>query len=202
MKKTWPLITTATFTAILLAGCSSGDSTPENGDASSQAGTASASTSTGAPDEADSAEAKSKAGVASVDLSKVFVEQEFQLPGTKDETKFGIHSLVVDGDTMKLKIVMTPDFSSITDSETVSLFKMTGESGTQPLLIDRENLKEYSVIRDGPKQWTADRVFTESSNGEPAVWWGVYAAPEDDIDSVDIRVLDGMPEFTNVPIER
>lgn len=196
MKSTWPLITTAAFAAILLAGCSAWDSATEEESRSSQAGSANAS------DDVDQAASNEDAGVADVDLGQVFVEQEYQLPGTKDHTKFGVHSLVVDGDTMKLTVVMTPDFSSRSASETVSLFDMTGSSSPSPVLIDRENLKEYSVIRDGPTSWAADAVYTKVTNGEPAVWWGVYAAPEDDIDTVDIRVMDGMPEFTKVPIQR
>ena len=196
MKKTWPLITTAAFAAALLAGCSAGDSTAEDAAGSSQPASASAS------DDVDQAASNADAGVADVDLSKVFVEQEYELPGTKNKTNFGVHSLVVDGETMKLTLVMTPDFSSKSASDTISLFHMTGSSSPAPVLLDRENLKDYSVIRDGPHSWAADAVYTKTVNGEPAVWWGVFAAPEDDIDAVDIRVLDGMPEFTNVPIQR
>lgn len=30
----------------------------------------------------------------------------------------------------------------------------------------------------------------------------MYAAPEDEIDTVDLRLFGDLPEFTNVPIER
>lgn len=206
MKKTWPLVTTAAFAAMMLAGCSAGDPKPESdGDSSSVAtegtGSSAPSTASSSGDDGQDVAKDSGVGIATMDTTKVLAEQEYQLPGTKDKTTFGIQSLVVEGDTMKLTMVMTPDFSSVSDSKTISLFDMAGEGGN-PLLIDRENLKEYSVIRQSHRKWTAERVYTRTVNGEPALWWGKYAAPEDDIDAVDIRVLDGMPEFTNVPIER
>lgn len=34
------------------------------------------------------------------------------------------------------------------------------------------------------------------------LWFGGYAAPEDEIDSIDLRVIDELPEFTDVPITR
>lgn len=196
MKKTWPLITTTAFAAILLAGCSAGEPKPENTGASSPA-TASAS----GDDGQDVAE-DSGVGIATMDTTKVLAEQEYQLPGTKDKVTFGVQSLEVEGETMKLTLVMTPDFSSVSASETIPMYHMTGDSTFNVQLIDRGNLKEYSVIRQSSDRWTVDYLHTKTTNGEPVIWWGMYAAPEDDIETVDVRLFGDMPEFTNVPIER
>lgn len=205
MKRTWPLITTVALAAILLAGCSAGDSTPKSDGSAQQASiaettTAGDATASGQP--AEQAQGESGAGVDTVDTSKVLAEQVHTIPGTQDKTTFGVLSLKVKGKTMVLKMAMTPDFQSMSQSDAVSVYKMAGEDTLSPTLLDREHLKEYSIPRDGAKEWATDVVYTKTTNGEPAVWWGVYAAPEDDIKAVDIRVLDGMPEFTNVPIQR
>ena len=199
MNRTWSLITTVALAATLLAGCSAGDSTPQGGDASQQASIA-ASESTGSGQPAEQAPGDSGAGVDAVDTSKVLAKQVYKIPGSQDKTTFGVLSLKVQGKTMVLKMAMTPYFASTSQSETVNLFEMAGEQTMWPRLEDRANLKEYSIIAS--HQWASDVVSTKAANGEPAVWWGVYAAPEDDIKAVDIRVMDGMPEFTNVPIQR
>lgn len=199
MNRTWPLITTVALAATLLAGCSAGDSTAKSAGSSQQASIA-ASDSTGSGQPAEKAPGDSGAGVDAVDTSKVLAEQVYRIPGSQDKTKFGVLSLKVEGQTMVLKMAMTPDFASISQSETVNLFEMAGEHTMWPRLEDRGNLKEYSIIDS--HRWAADVTSITAANGKPAIWWGVYAAPEDDIKAVDIRVLDGMPEFTNVPIQR
>ncbi|MGP5316290.1 hypothetical protein [Arthrobacter rhombi] len=196
MKSTWPLFVTVALAATLLSGCSAGDSEPKS-DAPSPAATASASS-----DDGGNVAEDSGVGVAEMDTTKVLAEQEYQLPGTKDKTTFGVQSLKVEGETMKLTLVMTPDFSSVSDSETLRMYKLTGDDAFEPLLIDRDHLKEYSVISESSKKWTVDHLKTKTTNGEPVIWWGMYAAPEDEIDTVDLRLFGDLPEFTNVPIER
>ena len=85
----------------------------------------------------------------------------------------------------------------------VSVYDIVGHAGRfAPTLVDRDNLKEYDIVGGAPTEWSSDTVYTKVTNGDPMVWWGVYAAPQDDIDTVDIRVLDELPEFTDVPITR
>lgn len=186
MKSTWPLIATTALAATLLAGCSAGDSKPEGAGASSQSAPVNASA-------GDAAKGESL---------QVLGKQQFELPGTNDKVTVGVHSLVADGDTMKLTLVLTPDFASVEESETVSIFKITDPWYLSPRLIDRENHKEYSIVSDSSnKRWQVD-TMSKTTNGEPIIWWGIYAAPEDDIDTVDLRVLGGMADFTQVPIRR
>ncbi|MGP5163648.1 hypothetical protein ACTXK2_05890 [Arthrobacter rhombi] len=107
-----------------------------------------------------------------MDTTKVLAEQEYQLPGTKDKTTFGVQSLKVEGETMKLTLVMTPDFSSVSDSETLRMYKLTGDDAFEPLLIDRDHLKEYSVMSESSKKWAVDHLKTKTTTGEPVIWGG------------------------------
>lgn len=141
-------------------------------------------------------------GVNTIDTAQVLAEQTYQIPGTEDEATFGVHSLVVEGDVMRLYLTYTPDFASAEDDEVVTLWDLVDPWKFRPVLIDRENLKEYSVISDTGQDWSLGAQDVETVNGGTAVWWGVYAAPEDDIDTFDLRILEGMPEFTDVPITR
>jgi hypothetical protein len=141
--------------------------------------------------------------VADVDPADVLAEQTYTVPGSDDTATIGVHSLTVDGDVMTLRLVFTPDFSSVSDSDAVSVYDIVGHAGRfAPMLVDRENLKEYDIVGGSPTEWTSDTVYTQVTNGDPMIWWGVYAAPEDDINTVDIRALDELPEFTDVPITR
>ncbi|MGP9837321.1 hypothetical protein [Arthrobacter sp. 179] len=186
MKSTWPLITTVTLSAALLVGCSGGDSDPEDAEASSRTAPATASAGEAAPG----------------DSHQVLAKQEYELPGTNDQVTVGIKSLVVDGDTMKLTLVLTPEFSSLGETDQVSISKITDPWYLSPRLIDREHHKEYSIVSDTfNKRWQVD-TMSNTTNGEPIIWWGIYAAPEDGIDSVDLRIFGDMPDFTNVPIQQ
>lgn len=198
MNTRWSISATLALSIVLLAGCSDEDSAQTATDGTEQ------SAPTGDSDEQQPAMGNSNAGVAErVDTSEVLVEQEYQHLGTEDSFTIGVHSLQVDGDIMTLKLVLTPDFASVEDSEKLSIFDMYDPTSyMQPLLLDRENLKEYSMISDTGQDWRIDTVETKTLNNEPVVWWGVYSAPQDDIGEVDIRIFDDMPEFTNVPVQR
>ena len=123
-------------------------------------------------------------------------------PGTNDKVNIGVQSLQVEGQTMTLQLVLTPEFTSISDSEAVSIYAATGSTRFNPKLIDRENLKEYSLISDTGQDWATNRATTKTTNHEPVIWWGFYAAPEDNNDAFELRVLDAMAEFTDVPVTR
>jgi hypothetical protein len=118
----------------------------------------------------------------------------------------GIQSLTVEDETMVLRLVITPDFASASDDEPVTLGDAMDVGaeffGVSLRLIDRENLKEYSVIHDNADWWASASGEVEAVNGEPMYAFAVFAAPEDDIDAIDVRLSEQWPEFTDVPIER
>lgn len=149
----------------------------------------------------------SGAGVAE-QASEVIVEQTVVArPGAPDEqATVGVQSLTVEGDAMVLRLVVTPDFAAASDSEKISLGDVWGESalrfGVTLRLLDRDNLKEHSVVTDTSGERWASSADVSSSNGKPMHAFAVFAAPEDDIDSVDVRLQENRPEFTDVPITR
>jgi hypothetical protein len=139
--------------------------------------------------------------VAEIDPADVLVEQTVHRPGNPDDQlTLGVLSLRVEGAVMVLHVVVTPHFASVDEHETVSSFDVFRPRRFAPVLVDRTNLKEYSVISDNGSYWVSEGV--ESRNGEPMVLWAVYAAPEDDIDTIEVRVADSWPPFLDVPIER
>lgn len=191
-----PLVLAA---ALGLTACSSQDQPAEfdQGD-----GTGTAEEGDAAADSDDGDSGSSSVGIDEIDASEVLAEQTYEVPGTDDAATFGVHSLVVEGDIMTLWLTYTPDFGSVEAGDTVNLFDMVDPMKFRPVLVDRQNLKEYLPISDNGQDWSISSLDVEAVNGETAVWWGVYAAPEDDIDTFDLRIFDDMPEFTDVPITR
>ena len=173
--------------ALLLTGCSGSDEpSPVQGADQTNSGAAVAERST-----------------------EVIVEQTVADPAAPDDqVTIGVQSLTVEGTTMVLRLIVTPDFASTSDSEEISLADAWGTGalrfGVTLRLLDRENLKEYSVIADTSGQrWASDNSDEVSStNGEPMYVFAVFAAPEDDIDSVDLLLREVWPEFSDVPITR
>lgn len=142
-----------------------------------------------------------KAGVEKVDPNDVIVKQDVKVPGSnEDKVTVAIHSLEVEGKTQTLTLVVTPHFQSVEDDAAISIYDAWGENGFAPQLIDTDNLKVYSPISDTYDEWTSDSVFTETTNNQPVTAWAVFKAPENDIDSVDIRLQESWPKFTDVPI--
>ncbi|WP_417233311.1 hypothetical protein [Arthrobacter sp.] len=204
MSSARPAILSVVLAAALLTGCSSGGSSGDQQGTEAATGAPSGSAGTASSSAGAASGADSGVGVESADTSKVLAQQEYTLPGTKDSVKLGVQSLVVEGKTMVLKLVVTPEFSSVGDNEPVSIYDATGGGSAYiaPKLVDRENLKEYSLIHDGATSWSTEIVTTDTTNHQPVIWWGVYAAPEDDVKTMDLRTMPGVPEFTNVPIQR
>ncbi|PFG40748.1 hypothetical protein ATJ97_3282 [Georgenia soli] len=207
MKRRAPIAVATAVVVALLTSCSAsggGDTAAgTSGTSAGKEGVSKAGQDPSAGGGGEDSAGGTSAGVADVDPADVLVEQAYTVPGSEDTATIGVHSLVVDGDVMTLRLVLTPEFSSVSDTEAVSVHDIVGHAGRfAPMLVDREHLKEYDIVGGGPTEWTSDNVYTKVTNGEPMVWWGVYAAPQDDIDTVDVRVLDELPEFTDVPITR
>lgn len=144
---------------------------------------------------------KATADVEDIDPQDVIAKEDVKVPGSKeDKVTVAIHSLEVEGKTQTLTMVVTPHFKSVGDDEKISIYDTWGENRFFPQLIDADNLKVYSPIADTYDEWTSDSVYTETTNNQPMTAWAVFKAPENDIDSVDIRVQESWPKFTDVPI--
>lgn len=137
------------------------------------------------------------------DPAAVLAEQTVTLPTSpQDEVTWGVLSLRVQGQTMTLRMAVTPRFGTVGADGVVSLFDCLQRSAFRPVLVDLDNLKEYSVIGSAPSRWSSDAASSRVRNGHPMFVWAVYAAPEDDIDTITLRVADWWPPIVDVPIER
>ncbi|GAB3191467.1 hypothetical protein GCM10027061_19240 [Nesterenkonia suensis] len=134
------------------------------------------------------------------ELAEPLAVQEHHFPDSDLTVAVGVHSPEVSGETMTVRVSLTP-LEASDGAETVSLVDLTTVHRMLPTVVGRENLKECRVIRDGATWWSASAGRLRTAPGEPMVWWDVYAAPEDTVDAVDIRVFDNLPEFTDVPVE-
>jgi hypothetical protein len=177
----------AALCVLAITGCSSPqDSDSKDKDASADGG---------------SGKDGAKPGVENIDPDDVIAKQDVKVPGSKEnKVTVGIHSLKVKGKTQTLTIVITPHFRSAADDDAISVFDVWGENRFYPQLIDAGNLKVYSPISDTYDDWVSDSVLTETTNNQPMTAWAVFKAPENDIDSVDIRLQESWPKFTDVPI--
>lgn len=184
MRASTRLAALALAGALTLAGCtSSADDEPGAGSAGP-----------GAEQDADppadgDAQPTGVIGVDFPDPDDVIADATFAAPGTQDDVRVGIESLTVRGDFIELRLVFTPLYGD----EPVSVFSMLGESSNIDL-IDRANLKEY---REG---YGTDPVDARAAQGESVGYQVFYAAPEDDIDVVDVKVHDSWPVFEDVPL--
>jgi hypothetical protein len=188
--RTRTAVVLAIASVLLLGACSDGDEAPPPGQQQSAASE-------------EAVESDSDAGAAQFDPEDVIVEQTYALTERpEDAVTVGIQSLVVDGPVTTLTMVVTPDFASVSDDEAVSLFDINEETLFRPTLLDRANLKEYSVITDGGVAWASDNVETRTRNGTPMRVFATFAAPEDDIDAIEVSFRSVWTPFTDVPIQQ
>lgn len=141
------------------------------------------------------------ARVDTLDPEDVIVSETFPLTSNPDDkTTIGVQSLTVEGKTMILRLVVTPEFASVSKSDEIRLDKAF-DNEYRPRLIDREHLKVYSVISEAGTDFAAP-YSRETVNFTPTQAWFAFAAPEDEIETIDLRVHPDWPEFLDIPITR
>lgn len=198
MKNRIQLLGVGAVALLALAGCSAPAPAPTAA-ATQEAATQDAATQdAGAPTaQAPSTDATGTAEAPSVaSVGDPLVTQEFTVPMTKNKVEVAIHSLKVHGKVMELTMTVTPHFTQPTTSEPMNYWDVFNQSTTGPQLIDRVNLKEYHPVK------VPSSTGLTTLNNTPMVWVGWYAAPQDPIETIDIRVMDGVPNFLNVPVTR
>lgn len=117
----------------------------------------------------------------------------------------GLHHLRRRGETMELLLTYTPEFR---EAGAYSLWELHGSnhSNVPPTLFDRENLKRYDILRaggtwDSAQIWNSTQAEHKLATGDTQAYWANFAAPEDDIDTINIAIP-GAPEFEDIPIEQ
>ncbi|MFD6179312.1 MULTISPECIES: hypothetical protein [unclassified Isoptericola] len=195
----------AVVSLLALAACSPGDAAGFDDAAPTPTVTDEATTSPAADgeDQGSNEGAGEDSGTPGVDFpdpDDVIADATFTVPGTEDKkVRIGVESIVVSGPTTELRLVMTPEFDD--GGRPASFYDATGEAPSLTL-IDRENLKEYRVVEaDGGGRWfRSDPVFTTALPGQSVGYQAFFAAPEDDITTVDVKLAESMPVFEDVPL--
>lgn len=217
--------TRTTLSALLLTGalavsaCSTDDTNAgftEGDDATEQASVTEESTDDATPDEGTDTDASddennensnNSAANTQITADDAVETVTYDIPtGDIDGTiTVGFHSLKVRGETMELTLTYTPEFEG---GDSYNLWELNGRdhSVVAPALFDRENLKRYDILRDGPSWdsadvWNSRQAVTELNSGDTQVYQATFAAPQDDIDTINVAVS-GAPEFENVQVER
>ena len=185
----------AVATLVLLSGCSGGD----DGDPAANEST---KTTTAAKEKTGGKESSIK--VDKLDPSDVLAKQTVNMPENPQDTiDFGLQSLTVEGSIATLRLVVTPRFKSESADETISLNDIYGTGRYLGFyLLDRKNLKRYNVVRSGPTEFASDELVTKTVNGTPMAVYAVFAAPQDEVPTIDVFMADYWPEFKNVPVKR
>lgn len=143
------------------------------------------------------------AGGATLDPADAVAHAEVTLPGVEGSIGVDLFPLETEGKVQTLNVLLTPDFPELGENEVISIYEMLGETSFSPQLIDKTNLKTYSVIASRQNQsitWSTEVVDTKTTNGETVAVWAVYAAPEDDVESLDVMLHDGWPVFEDIPV--
>lgn len=119
------------------------------------------------------------------------------------EMTVGFHHLRVEGETMELLLTYTPEFD---EHGAYNLWHLHNRShySVEPVLYDRENLKRYNVLRSGGNfdigHWATNQADVDVASGETQAYWANFAAPEDDISTINLGMPLG-PEFKDIEIE-
>lgn len=152
--------------------------------------------------EADAATANS------VDPADAVQTLTYDIPseGIDGTMTVGLHHLTLNGTAMELLITFTPEFQG---HEAHNLWELHAKNHSMvaPSLYDRENLKKYSILRlpgggswDDGTVWASPQGTVELASGETQAYYANFAAPQDDIDTINVG-LPGGGEFNAVPIE-
>lgn len=139
------------------------------------------------------------------DTAIATMTKEIASPDAGGTVLIGVQSLTLDGEVMVLDLSFTPEFEH-GDQFPMSVF--FGAYEYRPRLIDRVNLKQYHRLEHNPESgsgstWDSGMgaASTRMQSGATLRYWAYFAAPEDDIDTVTVRLAEGV-EFEDIPIDR
>lgn len=133
------------------------------------------------------------------DPDNAVADDVFTIPESeREKVRIGIEAIVVTDQTMELRLMLTPDEGG----EGLRVWDVLREEANLDVrLIDRENLKEYTVLRTtkGSGRY-APHSKVRLTAGQTLAYPIFYAPPEDDIDTIDVRLSSHLPIFEDVPL--
>lgn len=113
---------------------------------------------------------------------------------TRDVALYGLHRQ--DG-----VVVGTYSFTvNSTGDEPDWLYGYLGQTGWHPFLIDTVNLTKHDVL-EGEGRAQTDYQGPEFRPGQTYYAFAMFAAPPEDVTTMDAHVIDGFPAVSGVPIQ-
>ncbi|MBM7821537.1 hypothetical protein JOE63_004014 [Cellulosimicrobium cellulans] len=130
------------------------------------------------------------------------LEARLPVPGSaEDEVSLGLVSLVAEGSTVELRVLMTPRFADpdAEKPEEHSAYDMLGHDHN-PTIVDVDALTEYDLISTGGTDLATDVVAAKTVNGRPLLYQAWFPRPAGDPVAVDVRLHESWPPFEDVPV--
>jgi len=185
VNRVWKIAPAAVALAIALTGCLSFDKDEPKGGAS---------TSGTGP------ERGAVGNVATAAPGETIVKATFDSPAAPGaKVEIGVVELRVTGRLAQLTLSITP---RVPGSEDTTVYYLTGSSEPNVSLIDTVNLKRYVVVKDtSGKLLQPDYIATRLTNGRPNVQTYMFAAPPENVRTVDMT-FGQWPPFRDVPVTR
>lgn len=174
--------------ALLTAACTASEEAPDDVDATEQA------------DHDDEAEGSGPraAVVIGAHEYELMNEVTFPVPGSaEDKVRVGLASLVVEGPTTELRLVLTPEFTS--KDTGISIYLMFGQN-MNPVITDVGALTEYRRLNATGLDFHTDPVGAKTNNGEPILYQAWFPAFEGRPEAVDVMPHPAWPPFEDVPV--
>lgn len=181
----------AGWVALALAGCTTGsdDATEPRTDLTGEA------TETGdrPPQEGEADDGPTEVeSLATVSFPIGFVED--------GELEVTVTSLEVTGELLRLAIAFTATLPDEVDDVALGAVLASNENApggeVRPEVIDPVNLKAYEVVAGAIPLGTA--AYLTDASARTIVFY--YAAPQDEVDALDIRLSSQAPALTDVPV--
>lgn len=115
------------------------------------------------------------------------------------KVRVAVHPLVVDGSTMELRLELTPvGGDPERDGEPISVEALIDRA---PVLSDVRELTSYEVL-GYPKEARHTDLDTTTTVGEAVLYQAWFAAPADDVRTLDLVVHPSWGSVTRVPVVR
>jgi len=147
-----------------------------------------------------SSEANPSSEAEPAEEGEIVASQEVTLVDGRGTALVEIEPLQVEGKVQTLTIHVTPELTD--DADDLSLYELVGYTQFLPRLIDTENLKEYNSLEDeNGDRLVSDLGDTRAKSGVTFTAWAFFAAPEDDVETLEVIVADTMPRFVGVTVE-
>lgn len=197
--RTSGILALALAAALTVTACSGEDGSTDPGVQEQTAQQTPAEDSPEPGNDAGEAESLAEAGVDVVTLGEpaATFEKEVTISGDNDAVLVvDVYPLQRDGDLLTLVAGVRLDARSGAGN----LRALLGDGGpVRPILIDTDNLRTHGIVQAGGAYLTTDSLMTRVEAGQTRYFYGVYAAPPEDVTSMTV-IFDGMPAVTNVPI--